>query len=118
MCDVTLHVRRGEHASAVGEVDELHPTFLTLVDDSLRPRLESTTIRFRLLFPGGRATHGRCGGAWLGFNLSHRLGLLTTGVVMLSLALHDRLRNGEARFPHHEPGYNGAADADREALGQ
>ena len=37
---------------------------------------------------------------------------------MLSLALHDRLRNGEARFPHHEPGYNGAADAVREALGQ
>jgi hypothetical protein len=118
MCDVTLHVRRGEHASAVGEVDELHPTFLTLVDDSLRPRLESTTIRSGCCFPAVAATHGRCGGAWLGFNLSHRLGLLTTGVVMLSLALHDRLRNGEARFPHHEPGYNGAADADREALGQ
>jgi hypothetical protein len=70
-------------------VDELRPTFLTPVDDSLRPRLESTTIRFRLLFPGGRGNARSMWRAWLGFNLSHGLGLLTTGVVMLSLALHD-----------------------------
>jgi hypothetical protein len=70
-------------------VDELRPTFLTPVDDSLRPRLESTTIRFRLLFPGGRGNARSMWRAWLGFNISHGLGLLTTGVVMLSLALHD-----------------------------
>jgi hypothetical protein len=70
-------------------VDELRPTFLAPVDDSLRPRLESTTIRFRLLFPGGRGNARSMWRAWLGFNLSHGLGLLTTGVVMLSLALHD-----------------------------
>src|SRR5207237_5866649 len=69
--------------------DEVRPTFLTPVDDSLRPRLESTTIRFRLLFPGGRGSARSMWRAWLGFNISHGLGLLTTGVVLLSLALHD-----------------------------
>jgi hypothetical protein len=42
-----------------------------------------------LLFPGGRGNARSMWRAWLGFNLSHGLGLLTTGVVMLSLALHD-----------------------------
>ena len=70
-------------------VDEVRPTFLTPVDDSLRPRLESTTLRFRLLFPGGHANARSMWRAWLGFNVSHALGLLTTGVLLLSLALHD-----------------------------
>jgi hypothetical protein len=65
------------------------PTFLTPVDDSLRPRLESTTIRVRLLFPGGRGQPRSMWRAWLGFNVSNGLGLLTIGAVLLSLALHD-----------------------------
>jgi hypothetical protein len=70
-------------------VDEVRPRFLTPVDDSLQPRLEATTIRFRLLFPGGRGTPRSMWRAWLGFNVSHGLGLLTTGTLLLSLALHD-----------------------------
>ena len=70
-------------------VDELRPTFLTPADEELRPRLEATTIKFRLLFPGGREDPQSMWRAWLGFNLSHGLGLLTIGLLLLSLALHD-----------------------------
>ena len=62
---------------------------LAPLQDSLRARLKSTTIRFRLLFPGDRGSARSMWRAWLGFNMSHGLGLLATGVVLLSLALHD-----------------------------
>jgi hypothetical protein len=85
---VPLIVFGGAHLVLV-LVDEVRPTFLTPVDDSLRPRLKSTTIRFRLLFPGGRGRAQSMWRSWLGFNVSNGLGLLTIGVLLLSLALHD-----------------------------
>jgi hypothetical protein len=78
------HLRRRPLVVRVGRQGT--STFLTPVDDSLRPRLDSTTIRFRLLFPDDRGNPRSMWQAWLGFNVSHGVGLLTASVLPLSLA--------------------------------
>jgi hypothetical protein len=71
--------------------DVNRPTFFAPVDRSVLPRLESTGIRFRELFAGttGAAPSPSMWRAWLGFNLSHGLGLLAFGLLCFVLGTDD-----------------------------
>jgi hypothetical protein len=64
-------------------VDMVRPTYFTPVARSVRPAMEGTRMRF-----GGRSapTMWR---AWLGFNISHGLGVFTFGLLCLLIALDD-----------------------------
>jgi hypothetical protein len=66
----------------------VRPRFFTPIDDRVRPVTDRTGIRFRELFPGSpdRPTMWR---AWLGFNISHGLGLTAFGLILLLLAATD-----------------------------
>jgi hypothetical protein len=72
----------GLHA-ALTLVDTVSPRYFTPRDDSLRPALENTPIRF-----AGRSapTMWR---AWLGFNISHGLGVMVFGLLCLLIASSD-----------------------------
>jgi hypothetical protein len=63
--------------------DTLRPRYFTPRDASLNPMLEATPIRF-----GGTAAPSMWR-AWLGFNISHGLGVLTVGLLFLLLATYD-----------------------------
>jgi hypothetical protein len=64
-------------------IDTLRPRYFTPKDAALKPALEATPIRF-----GGRAAPSMWR-AWLGFNVSHGLGVLTVGLLFLLVATHD-----------------------------
>jgi hypothetical protein len=64
-------------------VDVVRPRYFAPKDGSLKPALEGTRIRF-----GGRAAPSMWN-AWLGFNISHGLGVFTFGLLCLLIALHD-----------------------------
>jgi hypothetical protein len=68
--------------------DAVRPTFLTPIEDSVRPQMKGTGMRFRALFPGDGATPSLWR-FWLGFNLSHGLGVLAFGLLCLLIAAHD-----------------------------
>jgi hypothetical protein len=64
-------------------VDVARPTYFTPVERSLKPAMEDTRMRF-----GGRSapTMWR---AWLGFNISHGLGVFAFGLLCLLIAADD-----------------------------
>jgi len=64
-------------------VDTVSPRYFAPKDASLGPALERTPIRF------GGAAAPRMWRAWLGFNISHGLGVLTFGLLCLLIATHD-----------------------------
>jgi hypothetical protein len=64
-------------------VDTARPRYFTPKDASLNPALEATPIRL-----GGHAAPSMWR-AWLGFNISHGLGVLTVGLLFLLIATHD-----------------------------
>jgi hypothetical protein len=64
-------------------VDTVRPRYFAPRDRSLGPALEGTQIRF-----GGRAAPSMWS-AWLGFNISHGLGVFTFGLLCLLIAVHD-----------------------------
>lgn len=64
-------------------VDTRRPTYFAPKDASLRPALEATPMRF-----GGKAAPSMWR-AWLGFNISHGLGVFTVGLLFLLLATYD-----------------------------
>jgi hypothetical protein len=64
-------------------VDIVRPTYFTPTDRSLNPALEGTRMRF-----GGSAAPSMWN-AWLGFNISHGLGVFTFGLLCLLIAAHD-----------------------------
>jgi hypothetical protein len=72
----------GLHA-ALTVVDTARPTYFAPRDRSVKPAMERTQIRF-----AGRSapTMWR---AWLGFNISHGLGVFTFGLLCLLLATYD-----------------------------
>ena len=73
----------GLHA-ALAVVDTVRPTYFAPRDDgSLQPAMERTQMRF-----AGRSapTMWR---SWLGFNLSHGLGVFTFGLLCLLIATYD-----------------------------
>src|SRR5262249_42776544 len=85
---VPFLVAGGAHA-LLTLVDTVRPTYFTPQLRSLRPELEHTGIRFRNLVPGG--DHGRPSmwRAWLGFNISHGLGVFAFALLALVVALEE-----------------------------
>lgn len=79
-------VAGGAHA-LLTVVDTVRPTYFTPVDGSLRPELEGTGIRFRQMVPGGDLGRPSIWRAWLGFNISHGLGVFAFGLLALVIAL-------------------------------
>jgi hypothetical protein len=73
-------------------IDTLRLTFFAPTKPGLRSEMEVSGIRLREMFPGApRAPGARFSmwRAWLGFNISHGLGVATFGCTMLILALHN-----------------------------
>ncbi len=63
--------------------DTARPRYFTPKDRAVKPALEGTRIRL-----GGNAAPSMWR-AWLGFNISHGLGVLTFGLLCLLIATHD-----------------------------
>jgi hypothetical protein len=64
-------------------VDTVRPSYFAPRDSSLQSALETTGIRF-----GGHAAPSMWR-AWLGFNISHGLGVFTFGLLCLLIATYD-----------------------------
>jgi hypothetical protein len=64
-------------------VDVVRPTYFAPRDAALMSALEATRMRF-----GGRAAPSMWN-AWLGFNMSHGLGVFTFGLLCLLIATYD-----------------------------
>ncbi len=64
-------------------VDTIRPRYLAPRDAAIKPALESDRMRF-----GGRWAPSMWN-AWLGFNISHGLGVFTFGLLCLLIATHD-----------------------------
>jgi hypothetical protein len=63
--------------------DTVRPRYFAPRERSLQPALEGTRMRF-----GGSAAPSMWN-AWLGFNISHGLGVLTFGLLCLVIATYD-----------------------------
>jgi hypothetical protein len=85
---IAFMVAGGGHALAALS-DTVRPTFFVPVDDSVRPVMESTTFRFRRMWPGANDVTPSMWRLWLGFNISHGLGAFTFGLLCLLIAGHD-----------------------------
>jgi len=83
---VPLLVAGGGHA-LLTLVDTVRPTYFTPQAHSLKPELEGTGIRFRRLVPGGDLSRPSMWRAWLGFNISHGLGVFAFALLALLVAL-------------------------------
>ena len=79
---VVLMLPGGLHVLAT-LLDTVRPTFFTPVEASAKAAVEGTPIRF-----GGSAAPSMWR-AWLGFNISHGLGVFTFGLLCLLIATHD-----------------------------
>lgn len=79
---IPLILAGGGHA-LVALMDTVRPTYFTPKDASVRPAVEGTTIRL-----GGRAAPSMWR-AWLGFNISHGLGVFAFGLLLLSIAIQN-----------------------------
>jgi hypothetical protein len=78
----------GGHA-LVALHDMVRPTIFTPIDDSVRSAMESTSFRFRILFPGSNDVTPTMWRLWLGFNTSHGLGVFVFGLMCVLIAAHD-----------------------------
>jgi len=84
---IPLMLAGGLHV-AMTVLDAVRPTLLTPIRDSVRLEMEDGGMRFRALFPGDAATPS-VWRLWLGFNLSHGLGVFVFGLLCLLIAIHD-----------------------------
>jgi hypothetical protein len=78
----------GLHALAT-LIDTVRLTFFAPTKPGLRSDMEVSGVRLGEMFPGARGAHFSMWRAWLGFNISHGLGVATFGFTMLILALHN-----------------------------
>jgi len=78
----------GGHALAA-VFDVVRPTFFTPVDDRVRATMETTTFRFRRMWPFADDVSPSMWRLWLGFNVSHGVGAFTFGLFCVLLASHD-----------------------------
>jgi hypothetical protein len=85
---VPFLVAGGGHA-LLTLVDTVRPTYFAPEAPSLNPALEHTGIRFRRLVPGGDLSRPSMWRAWLGFNISHGLGVFAFALLALLVALED-----------------------------
>ena len=72
-------------------VDVFRPTWFTPVDDAVRSAMKSTRVRFL-------RARANVWDAWLGFNISHSLGMLLFGAAAVWLGLHPELAGASAAF--------------------
>jgi hypothetical protein len=84
---VPMMLAGGGHL-ALAVLDAVRPTFFTPIQDSVRLGMKGTGMRFRTLFPGDAATSS-IWRFWLGFNLSHGLGVFAFGLLCLLIASRD-----------------------------
>jgi len=70
-------------------VDTIRPTYFAPVNGPLKQELEATGIRFRRLVPGGDIARPTMWRAWLGFNISHGLGVFAFALLAMLVALED-----------------------------
>lgn len=85
---IPMLVAGGGHA-LLTLVDTFRPTYFAPVDSSLEPALEGTGIRFRRLLPGGDHSRPSMWRAWLGFNISHGLGVFAFALLCLLIATQE-----------------------------
>jgi hypothetical protein len=85
---VPLLIAGGGHA-LLTLVDTIRPTYFAPQARSLKSDLEGTGIRFRRLVPGGDVARPSMWRAWLGFNISHGLGLFAFALLALLVALEE-----------------------------
>lgn len=78
----------GGHALAA-VFDTIRPTFFTPVEDSIRSTMETTTFRFRRMWPLADDVAPSMWRLWLGFNISHGVGAFVFGLLCLLLATHN-----------------------------
>lgn len=84
---IPMMLAGGGHV-ALAVFDTVRPTFFAPIGDSARPGMEGAGMRFRSLFPGDDAAPSTWR-FWLGFNLSHGLGVFAFGLLCLLIAVHD-----------------------------
>jgi hypothetical protein len=70
-------------------LDTVRPTFFTPIESSAKAAAEDTGIRFWRMFGGGGGATRSMWRAWLGFNISHGLGVFAFGLLCLLIATHD-----------------------------
>jgi phosphoglycerol transferase MdoB-like AlkP superfamily enzyme len=75
----------GGHALAA-LVDVVRPTFFRPVDRSVIGSMETTTFRFRRMWPWADDVHPSMWRLWLGFNISHGLGVFAFSLLCLPLS--------------------------------
>jgi hypothetical protein len=85
---IPLMVAGGAHALGA-LVDTVRPTFFHPIDTSVRATMEGTGIRLRHMFPGGSGSRPSMWRAWLGFNISHGLGIFAFNLLCLLIATYD-----------------------------
>lgn len=76
-----IFVSMGLVHGLVTVVDVLRPTQFTPADDSVRVAMKSTTVRFL-------KARANVWDAWLGFNLSHSLGMFLFGSAVVGVGLY------------------------------
>jgi len=84
---ILVMVAGGGHA-LVALFDTIRPTWFTPIDDSVRPAMDATGMRFRRPFPGDEARPSMWS-FWLGFNVSHGFGVFVFGLFCLLIAGYD-----------------------------
>lgn len=83
-----LFVLAGGGHAVLSLLDTFRPRWFTPIDDSVRPVMKSTGMRFRRPFPGA-VDDPSIWTFWLGFNVSHGLGALAFGLLCLAVSLED-----------------------------
>jgi hypothetical protein len=86
---VPLVVAGGLHA-AYTLADVVRPRFFAPTDAAVQPVMESSGLRFRQrTLRGGDLSRPSMWRAWLGFNISHGLGIFTFALLCLLIAAQD-----------------------------
>jgi hypothetical protein len=85
-----LPILAGSAHVAGALVDNFRPTFFTPLNEELRLKMATTGgMRFREMFPPRGAASPTFWRIWLGFNMTHGLGVAAFGAVCLLAARHD-----------------------------
>jgi hypothetical protein len=70
-------------------IDTVRPRYFTPVDRSVKAAMEGTGVRFARPKPGASSSSSSMWSWWLGFNLSHGLGVFVFGLLCLLIATYD-----------------------------
>lgn len=85
---IPIMLAGGGHA-LLALFDTVRPTYFAPTEDSVRRVMEGTGVRLRRMVPGGHTANPSMWRAWLGFNISHGLGVFTFGLLCLLIATPD-----------------------------